>query len=40
MMKTYFKIVGELIVYIGLAVLGSSIAVWFLQNIFEVFYYG
>jgi hypothetical protein len=40
MMKTYFKIVGELIVYIGFAVLGSSIAVWILQNIFEVFYYG
>lgn len=40
MMKVYLKIVGELIVYIGLAILGSSIGVWVLQNIFEVFYYG
>ena len=39
-MKVYFKIVGELVVYIGLAILGSSVAVWILQNIFEVFYYG
>ena len=40
MMKVYFKIVGELVVYIGLAILGSSVAVWILQNVFEVFYYG
>jgi len=40
MMKAYFKIVSELTVYIGLAILGSSLAVWILQNIFEVFYYG
>jgi len=39
-MKAYWKFFVELIVYIGLAVLGSSIAVWILQNIFEVFYYG
>jgi len=40
MMKVYFKVAGELIVYIGLAILGSSVAVWILQNILEVFYYG
>jgi hypothetical protein len=40
MMKVYLKIAGELIVYIGLAILGSSIAVWVLQNILEVYYYG
>ena len=39
-MRVYFKIAMELIFYIGLAVLGSSLAVWILQNIFEVFYYG
>ena len=39
-MKVYWKFFVEMFFYIGLAVLGSSIAVWILQNIFEVFYYG
>ena len=39
-MKAYWKFCMELIFYIGLAILGSSLAVWILQNIFEVFYYG
>jgi len=39
-MRAYWKFFVEMIFYIGLVVLGSSLAVWILQNIFEVFYYG
>ena len=39
-MKVYWKFFVEMFFYIGLAILGSSAAVWILQNIFEVFYYG
>jgi hypothetical protein len=35
-----FKIICELITYIGLAVLGASTATWVLHHIFEVYYYG
>jgi hypothetical protein len=39
-MKVYWKFFVEMTFYIALVVLGSSLAVWILQNIFEVFYYG
>jgi len=39
-MKEWCRFFIEVIFYIGLAILGSSLAVWVLQNIFEVFYYG
>jgi hypothetical protein len=38
-MSQYWQFLKELFAYIALAALGSSVAVWILQNIFEVFYY-
>jgi hypothetical protein len=39
-MKQYLKFLKELFTYGLLAAIGSSAAVWILQNVFEVFYYG
>jgi hypothetical protein len=38
-MSQYWQFLKELFAYIALAALGSSVAVWILQNVFEVFYY-
>jgi hypothetical protein len=39
-MKQYWRFFKELFAYGLLAAIGSSVAVWILQNIFEVFYSG
>ena len=39
-MKQYWRFFKELFAYGLLAAIGSSVAVWILQNIFEVFYGG
>jgi len=37
-MKVYWKFFVEMFFYIGLAILGSSAAVWFLQTVLGVYY--
>ena len=37
-MKAYWKFFVEMTFYIGLVVLGSSLAVWILQTVLGVYY--